>query len=163
LSSHAILIDAVHGALKIGMRVLSNPVTNWLLGGVANVFLNVMFQDLTLQQLTPEILGNYKADYPTIRSRIAVRTFPREVPFDGFPKCSYDIVTNYIDWIAQTDIPMILFHGDDGVAIKADEVQWLRDSVTNLEVVDVGHGKHFLQETHPHVIGSNIARWRAAL
>jgi len=58
---------------------------------------------------------------------------------------------------------MIVFHGDDGVAIKADEVQWLRDNVTHLEVVDVGHGKHFLQETHPHVIGSNIARWRAGL
>jgi len=151
------------GALKIAMRVLRFPATNWLLGGVANIFLNVMLQDLTLHKLTPETLGSYKADYSTIRSRIAVRTFSREVPFDGFPQRSYDLVTSYIDWIAQTDVPMILFHGDDGVAIKADEVQWLRDNVTNLEVVDVGHGKHFLQETHPHVIGANIARWRAAL
>ena len=53
--------------------------------------------------------------------------------------------------------------GDDGVAIKAEELAWLRDNVTQLEVIDLGPGKHFLQETHPHRIGAEIARWRAKL
>ena len=31
------------------------------------------------------------------------------------------------------------------------------------DVVDLGHGKHFLQETHPERIGSAISRWFANL
>lgn len=150
-------------SLQVGMRVMRNPLFNWLLVGVGNVFLNQMLPDLTYRQMTPEILENYRRDYPTVRSRIAVRTFPREVPFDGYPARSYELVTSYIRWIAETDVPMLMFHGDDGVAIKAPEVAWLRAHVTNLEVVDLGHGKHFLQETHPDRIGSELASWQARL
>ena len=61
--------------------------------------------------------------------------------------------------IARTDVPMLLLHGDDGVAIKAPEVAWLREHVAQLEVVDLGVGKHFLQETHPHAIGRALSSW----
>ena len=68
------------GALRMAMRALRNPVGSWLLGGVANMFLNVMLQEMTLQKLTPEILGNYKADYPTTRpSAAASRSAPSPV------------------------------------------------------------------------------------
>ncbi|MFT5585697.1 MAG: haloalkane dehalogenase [Cognaticolwellia sp.] len=151
------------GALKVGMKVMRNPFFNWLLVGVANVFMRVMLQDLTLRKLSPEILAHYRGDHPTVASRKNIRMFPREVPFEGLPTRSYDLVTGYIRWIAETDVPMLVLHGDDGVAIKAKEVVWLHDNVTNLDVVDVGHGKHFLQETHPHRIGTEIARWRATI
>lgn len=151
------------GSLKIGMRVMRNPFFNWLLVGVGNVFLKTVLPDITQREMSPEILAHYQGHYPTVRSRIAVRMFPREVPFDGVPKRSYDLVTSYIDWIAQTDVPMLLLHGDDGVAIKAAEVDWLRRNVTHLDVVDLGSGKHFLQETHPRRIGAEIARWRNQL
>jgi haloalkane dehalogenase len=151
------------GALKVGMKVMRNPFLNWLLVGVANVFLRVMLQDLTLQKLRPEILAHYRSNHPSVASRKNIRMFPREVPFEGVPARSYNLVTGYIRWIAETEVPMLLLHGDNGVAIKADEVVWLRDNVTNLDVVDLGHGKHFLQETHPHRIGTEIARWRATI
>lgn len=151
------------GGLKVGMRVMRNPLFNWLLVGVGNVFLTQMLPTLTHRKMSPEVLANYRADYPTVASRKAVRMFPRQVPFDGYPARSYDIVTGYIDWITKTDVPMLMLHGDDGVAIKAPEVQWLKDTVTNLDVVDLGHGKHFLQETHPERIGSEISRWFARL
>jgi len=151
------------GSLKVGMRVMRNPFFNWLLVGAGNVFLRSVLPDLTHRKMSPEVLASYRADYPTVASRQAVRMFPREVPFDGFPARSYDLVTGYIDWIARTDVPMLLLHGDDGVAIKSDEVAWLRDHVTNLDVVDLGPGKHFLQETHPARIGSELSRWFARI
>lgn len=151
------------GSLKVGMRVMRNPLFNWLLVGVGNVFLRSMLPSLTHREMSPEVLAHYRADYPTVASRKAVRRFPREVPFDRVPARSYELVTGYIDWIAHTEVPMLLLHGDDGVAIKAPEVAWLREHVTNLDVVDLGHGKHFLQETHPERIGSAISRWFANL
>lgn len=151
------------GSLKVGMRVMRNPFFNWLLVGVGNVLLNKMLQVLTYRTLSDDVLAHYKRDYPTVRSRIAVRMFPREVPFDGAPQRSYEMVTGYIDWIAQTDVPMLMLHGDDGVAIKADEIAWLQEHVNHLDVVDLGPGKHFLQETHPERIGTELSRWFAGL
>ena len=147
------------GSLKIGMRVMRNPLFNWLLIGVGNVLLNQLLPDLTHREMSPEVLAQYRAAFPTVASRRAVRRFPREVPFDGHPANNYATVTGYIDWIARTDVPMLLLHGDDGVTIKAAEVGWLRENVSRLEVVDLGHGKHFLQETHPARIGAALSGW----
>ena len=73
------------------------------------------------------------------------------------------MVTGYIDWIANTDAPMLLLYGDDGIAIKEAEVAWLKDNVSNLQTVDLGPGKHFLQETHPERIGVEVSKWLATL
>ncbi len=151
------------GGLKLGMRVMRTPFFNWLLVGVGNAFLRAMLPSLTHRTMSPEVLAAYRADYPTIASRRAVRMFPREVPFDGLPARSYELVTGYIEWIKRTEVPMLMLHGDDGVAIKAPEVAWLREHVSNLRVVDLGPGKHFLQETHPERIGSELSRWFATL
>ena len=93
---------------------------------------------------------------------IAVQAELTQTPFD-MPIAESELVTGYIDWIASTDVPMLMLHGDDGVAIKADEIAWLRAHVTHLDVVDLGPGKHFLQETHPDAIGVAVSRWFADL
>lgn len=102
---------------------------------------------------------HYRAPFPTIASRKAVRRFPVEAPFDGLPHNNDRTVTRYIEWIARAEVPMIMLHGDDGVAIQSGEVDWLRENVSDLETVDLGPGKHCLQETHPPVIGRSISRW----
>ena len=150
------------GSLKVAMRLMRNPFFNWLLVSVANVFLRVMLQDLTHRTLSPEALAHYRSDHPTVKSRRAIARFPQEVPFDGDPSNNYDTVTGYIAWLAKTEVPKILLYGDDGVAIKAAEVEWCK-SLSNIEVIHLGEGKHFLQETHPHAIGRAISSWYARL
>lgn len=134
----------------------------WLMGQVANMFLRVMIQDLTYAKLGKDVLAHYRSHYPTIASRRAVAQWPAEVPFDGKPADNYAIVMNYRSWLEHSDVPKLMFHGDDGVAIKAPQVAWCKQ-LKNIEVVDLGPGKHFLQETHPEQIGGNLARWYAGL
>jgi haloalkane dehalogenase len=49
------------------------------------------------------------------------------------------------------------------VAIKEPEVAWCKDNLSNLDIVDLGDGIHFLQETHPHTIGTELSKWHARL
>lgn len=151
------------GSLKLAMRLMRTSLFNWLLVGVANLFLRKLLPDLTYRELSPEALAYYRAAFPTVASRRAVRQWPREVPFDGKPADNYAVVMAYVDWLTRTDIPKLLFHGDDGVAIKAPEVAWCRDNLSELQVIDLGPGKHFLQETHPHAIGEELSAWYASL
>ncbi|MDP6666460.1 MAG: haloalkane dehalogenase [Dehalococcoidia bacterium] len=151
------------GSLRVGMRLMRTSFFNWLMIGVANVFLRKLLQDLTYARLSPEALTHYHSAYPTIASRKAVRQWPKEVPFDGKPADNHNVVTVYLEWLTRVDIPKLLFHGDDGVAIKAPEVVWCRENLSNLSVVDLGPGKHFLQETHPEKIGQELSAWFRAL
>jgi len=151
------------GALRVMFPLLRTGPVGWLMIGVANVFLKQLLPDLTHGGLSPEALAYYQSAYPTVKSRKAVRVWPQEVPFEGKPADNAATVQAYIDWLAETDVPMMLLHGDDGVAIKEPEIAWCRENITDLEVVDLGHGKHFLQETHPDAIGRAVSRWLGAV
>lgn len=151
------------GSLKLAMRLMRTSFFNWLMIGVANLFLRKLLPDLTYKEMSPEALAYYRSAFPTVASRRAVRQFPKEVPFNGKPADNYAVVMAFREWLTRTSIPKILFYGDDGVAIKAPEVTWCRENLSNLQVVDLGTGKHFLQETHPDTIGRELSAWYATL
>jgi haloalkane dehalogenase len=122
-----------------------------------------MLPDLTHAKLSPEVLKYYGAAYPTVGSRKAIRQWPSEVPLDGSPADNTAVVEAYREWLTRTDLPKILFHSNSGIAIKAPQVAWCRDNLSNLDVVDLGEGIHFVQETHPETIGSELSKWYAKL
>ena len=46
-----------------------------------------------------------------------------------------------------------------GAILTPRLVRWCRDSLKNLDTVDLGKGLHYLQEGHPRAIGEQVARW----
>jgi haloalkane dehalogenase len=150
-------------SLRLPFRMMRAPVTGWLMVSVANIFLKKMVPDLTYAKLSPEALAYYRSAYPTISSRKAILQWPRELALDGKPADNFAVVEAYRQWLTETEVPKLLFHGNDGVAIKEPEVAWCRENLSNLDIVDLGEGIHFLQETHPHTIGSELSTWYAGL
>jgi haloalkane dehalogenase len=150
-------------SLRLPFRMMRAPVTGWLMVSVANIFLKKMVPDLTHAKLSPAALAYYRSAYPTISSRKAILQWPRELALDGKPADNFAVVEAYRQWLTETEVPKLLFHGNDGVAIKEPEVAWCRENLSNLDIVDLGDGIHFLQETHPHTIGSELSTWYAGL
>jgi haloalkane dehalogenase len=139
------------------------PGTGWLMVSVANIFLRKMLPDLTYATMSPEALAYYRSAFPTVASRRAVLQWPREAPLDGAPGDNTAVVEAYRRWLTRTEIPKLLFHGNAGIAIKEAEVAWCRENLSNLDVVDLGDAIHFVQETHPDTIGTELSRWYAGL
>jgi len=155
--------DDMPGTLRMAMRMMRSPAIGWLMISAANIFLNKMLPDLTYAEMSPEVLAHYRSAFPTIASRKAVRQWPREVPLDGVPADNAAVVESYRHWLTRTEVPKLLFHGNAGVAIKEAEVAWCRDNLSNLDIVDLGDAIHFVQETHPETIGTELTRWYARL
>ena len=151
------------GSLRVAFRMMRSPGIGWLMISVANIFVKKMLPDLTHAKVSPEALAYYAAAFPTVASRKAVRQWPAEVPLDGSPADNATVVEAYREWLTRTEVPKLLFHGNAGVAIKDAEVAWCRENLSNLEVVDLGDGIHFLQETHPEKIGRALSQWYAGL
>jgi len=156
-------LDDMPGSLRMAMRLMRAPGTGWMMISAGNIFLKKMLPDLTHADISPEALAYYRSAFPTVASRKAVREWPRELPLDGKPADNTAIIEDYRQWLTSTEIPKLLFHGNAGVSIKEDEVAWCRENLSNLEVVDLGDAIHFVQETHPSTIGTELSKWYAGI
>ncbi|RLE15978.1 MAG: haloalkane dehalogenase [Actinobacteria bacterium] len=156
-------LDDMPGSLRLAMRMMRMPGTGWLMISAANIFLKKMLPDLTYAEISPEALAYYRSAFPTVASRKAILQWPRELPLDGSPADNAVVVEAYRQWLTHTEVPKLLFHGNAGVAIKEAEVAWCRENLSNLDVVDLGDAIHFVQETHPETIGSELSSWFARL
>jgi haloalkane dehalogenase len=144
-------------------RLLRAPGTGYLLSSVANLFVKKMLPDMVERGLTPQAKKYYESAYPTISSRKPVQQWPCEIPLGGSPADNYATVDRYSKWLTETDLPKILFHASPGAIIRDAEAQWCQDNYSNLEVVNIGAGTHFIQEDNPDLIGTELSRWYAQL
>jgi haloalkane dehalogenase len=140
--------------------------TAWRTPGVGEAILldqaqatEIFLPSFQQRELTAAELDAYKAPFPTPESRWPLWWVPNELPVGGAPADTHAMITGYIDWMQTTTTPMLEFHVTPGLTGQADVVQWTRDHIADLEVVDLGPGLHFVQEDHPDAIGQGIADW----
>lgn len=145
--------------IRVGITLMRFPFTNWLMVGVANLFIRGMLPNGIVRKLSPKEKETYARPYPTIKSRKPVRVWPREIPINGTPKHTLAVVTAYHEWLKETKIPKICFYADPGMLIPISEVDWIKNNLPNTTMVNVGKGLHFVQEDNPHKIGKELAKW----
>jgi haloalkane dehalogenase len=127
-----------------------------------NVFIEKLFPARIVRSLSEAEMAVYRKPYLRPgEDRRPTLQFPREIPVDGAPEHTAQIVKDYGDWMATNDIPKLLINGDPGTILTGTLLQLCR-SWPNQEEVTV-RGKHFLQEDSPHEIGQAIARWLVRL
>jgi haloalkane dehalogenase len=148
---------------RMAFRVMRTPGLGWLMISVANMFVKKMLPDATHRDLSSEAQAYYASAFPTVASRKALRQWPREVPIAGKPADNVAVIESYREWLTRTELPKLLFHADPGALIDAEAVAWCRENLSNLQTVDIGDGIHFVQEDNPDLIGSELAKWYAAL
>ena len=150
-------------SLQIAFRMMRAPFIGWLMISVGNMFVKKMVPDMIVRKLSKEEIEYYEMPYPTVASRKPVRVWPNEVPLDGKPKHTYDIIKSYGEWLKETNIPKLFFYAHPGVILQEKDVEYIKNNFSNIKMVDVGKGLHFIQEDNPHLIGKEIADWYQTL
>ncbi len=148
---------------RIGFKLMRKPLVGWLLISVFNIFINRVLPRAVVRNLTPEEMQHYRQPFPTIESRKAVRRWPCEIPIDGSPADMNKVVTAYSYWLQKTSLPKLLIYASPGAIINARSLQWCRENIRGLQSIDIGEGIHYLQEDHPHRIGTELAKWYLSL
>jgi len=148
---------------KIGLKMFRTPGIGWFLGKILNVFITQGLSQMIVRKLTAAEKKYYGAPYKTIKSRNPLLQWAREVPINGQPADVHDAISTASQKLQESELPKILFYGDQGIAIDTTTLEWCRQNMKNLTVVDIGEGIHFLQEDNPHLIGEELAKWYQAL
>ncbi|WP_375582814.1 haloalkane dehalogenase [Cyclobacterium xiamenense] len=147
-------------SVKIGLKVLRNPVLGKFMAMNMNMFIKKMLPDMIVRELTKEELAFYAEPYKTKKSRFPLWRWPQDVPFaDGKPTAATQAVKSWSAWLASSEIPKLCFYVTPGVAIKEKDVKVIRETFKNTEMIHLGEGLHFIQEDYPHEIGEGISKW----
>lgn len=128
-----------------------------------NIFIERVLPDATLRKLSEEEMNRYREPFLEPKSREPLWRWPNEIPVGGEPADVEAVVTGYNLKLQQSDIPKLLLYATPGAVLTGPLVEWCLRSLKNLTAVNVGSGIHYLQEDHPHEIGTAIAAWYRAL
>jgi haloalkane dehalogenase len=149
--------------LKAIFQGFRTPDVGWDMIVNKNMFVEQVLPEATVRKLREEEMRHYREPFREPSSRKPLWRWPNELPIEGEPANVVEAVEKYNQWLQQTDLPKLLFHGHPGVIITAPVVEWCKQNLKQLKTVDIGRGLHYLQEDNPHLIGSELANWYKSL
>ena len=144
---------------KMGFKLFRTAGIGWLMLSVMNMFVTKILPQAIVRKLSTEEMDYYAAPYKTVQSRKPVRQWPCEIPIEGKPADVYESVSNYSKKLQVSEVPKLLFYATPGGLIDRKTLDWCKQNLKNLKVIDIGDGIHYLQEDNPHLIGQEIAKW----
>lgn len=124
-----------------------------------NVFIEQVLPGAVARGLTEAEMAHYRAPFTEPASRQPMLSFPRDLPIAGQPADVVATCQAYMDWLATSPVPKLLFWGAPGILVLPEHVRRYEQSWQNLKTVDIGPGLHYVQEDNPDLIGRSIAAW----
>lgn len=124
-----------------------------------NFFVEVVLPSGVVRALTEEEMEAYRAPFRRAEDREPLWAWPLEIPIEGEPADVAELMVGYREALVRSTVPKLLFFARPGAVIGAAEVAWCREELTNLTVVDLGEGIHFLPEDHGEAIGRGVVGW----
>jgi haloalkane dehalogenase len=103
----------------------------------------------------------YRAPFPP--ERRPTWRFPNELPIGGEPADVNSALEKAHRALAHSPYPKLLFTGNPGVLVSPTFAQSFAKGLKNLRVVQLGAGRHYLQEDHAEVIGATVNEWLIGL
>jgi haloalkane dehalogenase len=128
----------------------------------------IVEQNLFIEQLLPQAAGRplteremsfYREPFLNPKSRIPIWRFPRETPIGGEPQDVWHAVSTYSERLQRSNLPKLLLYAKPGALVTEEHFEWAKQNIKNLQTVYLGAGSHFLQESSPHRIGTEVAAW----
>ncbi|MGM0498232.1 MAG: haloalkane dehalogenase [Bacteroidota bacterium] len=144
---------------RLAFRFLRTPGIGEAMIYGRNAFLNDVLPNLIQRKLKKNELRIYKAPFKKSSHRKPMLKWPREIPINGRPKHTYQIVSGYSNFLKYSVHPKLLLYAQTGAMIRKKEVKWAQSQFRNLTCQYVGPGLHFLQEDQPEEIGLKLKEW----
>jgi haloalkane dehalogenase len=128
-----------------------------------NRFIEQVLPAGVVRELTDEEMQAYREPFLDPSSREPLYRFPNELPIAGAPADTWAMAEAYHAWLLETETPKLFFWAEPGSIISPARAAWLQARLQVCKSVRLGPGRHFVQEDHADLIGSQIAEWLPTL
>ena len=155
--------DALPDDFKEIFQAFRTDAVGWDLIVNKNIFVEKVLPSGIVRDLTEEEMNIYRAPYTEAWMRKPLWRWPNEIPIEGEPSDMNELVGNYNQKLVEWDVRKLLFHAEPGAILPKPLVEWCEVNLKNLTSINLGKGRHYLPEDHPHAIGEALAEWYRAL
>jgi haloalkane dehalogenase len=123
-----------------------------------NAFVERVLPGSIIRQLSSAEMDHYRRPFVNPgEDRRPTLTWPRQIPLDGEPADVAKIVSDYSQWLAQSQVPKLYFHTEPGALDQGRSREFCRTWPNQTEVIV--KGIHFVQEDSPVEIGAAVANF----
>jgi len=124
-----------------------------------NWFLEVAVPVAIVRPLDKVAHDEYKKPFPTEKSRIQVYQWPKELPINGEPAETVEVISAYNKWLEETEIPWLYLYATPGSQSPPEAAAYWEERAQNIQITYIGNGIHYVQEDQPYAIGRAIHDW----
>jgi haloalkane dehalogenase len=128
-----------------------------------NLFIESILPRSVARLLSDEEMAAYRAPFPTPKSRRPMLVLPRDIPIQGEPADVHHALKSALEQLQAATYPKLLFVGEPGTLVTPAYAEDLAAKLQHIAVVQLGGGRHNLQEDHPDAIGRSVAGWIAGI
>lgn len=147
-------------AAGIFAKMRSAEGEDLVLGG--NLFIEKILPRSIVRKLSDDEMAEYRRPFLIAgEDRRPTLDWPRQMPLDGSPADVVEIVRNYGQWLAGSDVPKLFINAEPGAILTGGMRDFARTWPNQTEVTVPGI--HFIQEDAPEEIASAIETWLQAL
>jgi haloalkane dehalogenase len=122
-----------------------------------NMFVERVLPGSVLRKLTEAEMAEYRRPFLNRWDRWPTLTWPRQIPIAGEPADVVEIVADYAQWMAGSEIPKLFVNAEPGAILIGAVRDFCRNWKNQREVTVPG--SHFIQEDSGAAIGRAIAAW----
>jgi haloalkane dehalogenase len=127
-----------------------------------NIFVEKVLPGSVLRGLTEEEMAVYRRPFAESgEDRRPTLTWPRQIPLAGEPEDVVQVVQDYADWLATSDLPKLFVNAEPGAILIKRQRDFCRSWPNQTEVTV--KGSHFIQEDSPDEIAAAIKSWLSTL
>ena len=128
-----------------------------------NYFIEVILPRSVVRKLSKEEHDAYRQPFLLPPDREPMFRFPNELPLAGAPADVYAMALAYHEWLLGNDISKLMLWARPGSLISPERAAYYAGTLKNCRSVEIGEGRHYVQEDQPDTIGQEIARWLPTL
>jgi haloalkane dehalogenase len=122
-----------------------------------NVFIESVLPSIVMRTLDDEEMDQYRRPFVNPgEDRRPTLSWPRDVPIAGEPAEVVEVIEEFDDWLATSEVPKLFIRADPGVVQSKQRILDIVRSWPNQTEITVA-GTHFLQEDSADKIGAAIA------
>ncbi|MEE8132469.1 MAG: haloalkane dehalogenase [Nitrososphaerales archaeon] len=145
-------------------KAFRTPEVGWDMIVNQNFFVEQILGKMgSVRNLSEEEMNHYRKPFEKPEHRKPVWKWPNEIPIEGIPQDVTEAVRSYNQKFQESNLPKLLFYAEPGALVLKPLLNWCKNNLKNLKIVNIGRGVHYLQEDNPHLIGSDIAKWYESL
>jgi len=151
------------GKFRPIIKILRSPMGTFMIQ-VMNFFVeNVLPRSVARKEnITREVMHNYRLPFPTVASRKAMRIFSRLIPIEGYPETSRLFIEEIEGRLRRLTCPVLWIKATPGAVITRNtdyRLMTLAARLPRLAIKEFGAGRHLLQEEDPGRLAKLISEW----